>query len=119
MQRRTRRPPLAPIGLGNQYDATLEDMLRTNNSMEGWHRGFEALTTRYHHFLWDVTENFRREQGLTELMVEQDYAGGPPPQKRRRVITVQDNLVSVVLQYKDKVEQDDVQGCLHIALHTI
>ena len=73
----TRRPPLYPINMWNQYNATLEGMPRTNNSVEGWHRGFDALTTRYHHSLYDIIENFRREQGLNELMVEQDYAGGP------------------------------------------
>ena len=118
-RRRTRKQPLHPIALWNQYDATLEGLPRTNNAVEGWHRGFDALTTRYHHSLWEVIENFKREQALTETTLEQDCSGGLPPPKKRRIITAQDRLVSVVLQYEEKNEADDLEEYLKGVAHNL
>jgi len=72
-----------------------------NNAVEGWHRGFDALTTRYHESLWETIENFKREHTFTEMMVAQDNAGGPPAKKRRRTMNAESRLASVVLKYED------------------
>ena len=44
MDRRNRRcQPLFPISLWNCHEAAKSGLLRTNNSIEGWHRGFNQL----------------------------------------------------------------------------
>ena len=35
-----RRVPLFQLGLWNMYNQTLDDLPRTNNAVEGWHRSF-------------------------------------------------------------------------------
>ena len=41
-RRLVRRPPQFPHEMWNVYDTVLQDLPKTNNSVEGWHRGFEA-----------------------------------------------------------------------------
>ena len=105
-RRTLRKPPQYDHASWNCYNATLEGLPRTNNAVEGWHRGFDALTTRYHDSLWETIENFKREQALTELTLEQDGAGGPPQEKRRCTMDAESHLASVVLTYED-VNDDD------------
>ena len=87
-----RKPPQFPHASWNCYDALLEGLPRTNNSVEGWHRGFDSLTTRYHQSLWETIENFKREQSLCEMQIEKDISGGPPPEKRRQILTAEDRI---------------------------
>jgi len=99
-----------PISLWSQYDVILEGTSEINDSAGGWHRGFDALTTPYHHSLWEVIENFRTiidwGNGRTGLF------GGPLIEKKRRVITGEKRLVSVVLQNEEKNEGDDSEDYL-------
>ena len=78
---RTREPPIYPKELRDQHDATLDELPRGNNAVGGWHRGLDALTTRYHHSLWEIIENFEIEQSLTAEIREQDCSAGPPPKR--------------------------------------
>ena len=53
-----RRIPRFSIEMWNQFDQTLSEMPRANNSVEGWHRGFQfqfskkiqQFGTCYEHF---------------------------------------------------------------------
>ena len=42
------RVPLFNLGLWNMYNQTLDDLPRTNNAVEGWHRSFQANVGAYH-----------------------------------------------------------------------
>lgn len=112
--RTTRKPPLYQHALWNCYDVTLEGLPRTNNAVEGWHRGFDSLTTRYHESLWETIDNFRREQTLCEATIEEDVAGGPPPPKKRKYVRAEDRLQAIVLTYEENEDlQDYLRGIAH------
>ena len=76
----------------------------------------DILTTRYYESLWETIKNFQREQGLAELTMEADVAGGSPPQKKRRVRDHIDRMQSVVLQYE---EIEDVSEYLRGVAHNL
>jgi len=87
LRRRTSRKPAPyPPSVWNVHNVTLAGLPCTNNAVEGWHRGFDSLTTRYHDSLWETIENFRREETLAAALNEADLAGGPPPEKERRTM---------------------------------
>ena len=54
-----------------------------------------------------MIENFRREQSLVESVIEADLPGGPPPTKKRRTLTMQDRLQSVMLRYDEQGEDEE------------
>ena len=51
-----RRPPLFPIDLWNMFNRTDEELPRTNNSIEGWHRGFQSNVSSCHPTFWKFLE---------------------------------------------------------------
>ena len=68
----------------NVYDAVLQDLPKTNNSVEGWHRDFEAQLTSYHPNIWKFLECIKREQTLSNAKIEQYIAGQEPKLKKRK-----------------------------------
>lgn len=47
-RRGNRRSPKFPITMWNCYSTILDDLPKTNNSMEGWHRGFSESLQSSH-----------------------------------------------------------------------
>lgn len=50
--RRKRSEPQYAHALWNVFEITKNNEIRTNNSVEAWHRGFETLTTAHHENIW-------------------------------------------------------------------
>ena len=49
-----RRAPLFNMELWNMYNQTIDDLPRTNNAVEGWHRSFQANVGAYHPNFWTL-----------------------------------------------------------------
>ena len=73
-----RRVPLFELGLWNMYNQTLDDLPRTNNAVEGWHRSFQANVGAYHPNFWKFIDILKREQNLTQVNIAQARAGHQP-----------------------------------------
>jgi hypothetical protein len=69
IDRRNRcRQPLFPISLWNCHEAAKSGLPRTNNSVEGRHRGFNELVGSSHPSIWKFIDDLKREQSLNELI---------------------------------------------------
>lgn len=106
-QRNRRQAPLFPAPLWNVYERTINNQQRTNNAVEGWHRGFQATCGTYFPNIFRLIDALKRQQGLHNLEVTQLVAGNPgnPHNKKyaaaaRRVRTiVQDQANRNVIDY--------------------
>ena len=78
---RGRLSPKFPISLWNCYQAVLDGTARTNNAVEGWHRGFEPMLAG-HPTIWALIDALRKEFGLSETILAQRFSGIPAPKKR-------------------------------------
>ena len=67
--------------LWNCYDATLNDLPKTNNAVEGWHRGFSQILGAYHPTIWKFIDGLKKEQNSNEMKIEQYISGHQPPAK--------------------------------------
>ncbi|ODM88747.1 hypothetical protein Ocin01_17935 [Orchesella cincta] len=72
------RPPRFDIAEWNYFHRVAEDLARTNNAVEGWHRGFQSQLGAAHPTIWKFIETIRKQQSLNELQMEQHLAGGTP-----------------------------------------
>jgi len=70
-RRRTRRPPTFSLALLNKYDATLSDLPKTKNSIEGWHRAFSSMLDASHPTIRRLINIIKKEQYLTEIKMNQ------------------------------------------------
>ena len=82
---RGRYNPPFPHELWNQFDSVLEDLPRTNNAVEGWHRAFELQVAAHHPNIWRFIDCLKKEQNFNEFKIEQLIAGCIPKRKKRYV----------------------------------
>ncbi len=71
----TRRRPRFSIDMWNVYARTVDDLPRTNNSVEGFHRGFESMLQTSKPNVWKFLEAIQRQQTLQEFSYCQMRAG--------------------------------------------
>lgn len=97
--RQGRCPPSFPPDLWNCYHSVMNDEPRTNNCVEGWHRGFESLTYGQHEDLWKTIRNFHVSQNKMAVTAEQYTAGACPPTKKKKYQDVDRRLRRLLEDY--------------------
>ena len=75
MQRRRRRNPVFPIGLWNVYQRSLNNQQRTNNDVEGWHRGFQLTCGTDFPNIFRFINALKRQQALHNMEITHRIAG--------------------------------------------
>jgi len=78
LRRTNRLRPSYPVEIWNQYDSVLQDVPKTNNNIEGWHRRFSSLLGAQHPTIWKFIDVLKKEESLTEFQINQ-YAAGTLP----------------------------------------
>ena len=100
------RTPQFPVSMWNVYDRVQDDLPRTNNAVEGWHRAFQALVGSHHANFWKFIGCLQKEEVLTHAKLVQMENGHPNPQPRRKYKDL-NNRISVI------VENYDPQNVIH------
>ena len=59
-----RRPLTFAVELWNMFHRTDDKLPRTNNSVEGWHRGFQANVSAYHRTFWKLLDVLKGEESV-------------------------------------------------------
>lgn len=65
--RRAEKRPRYAIDTWNQYTIVLAGQDSTNNVSEGWHNRFRIVVAKHHPDLYSALNEFRKEQGDTEI----------------------------------------------------
>ena len=60
----SRRNPQFHVLMWNVYDRTVDNLPRTNNSVEGFHRGFESMLQATKPDVWKILDAIQRQQTL-------------------------------------------------------
>lgn len=96
-----RRAPLFSIDLWNCYQSIIDGVAKTNNSVEGWHRGFLELVGVHHPPIFKFIGFLKREQSLNEAKIEQHLADQAPPLGRRRYRKCAERIERIVNENRD------------------
>ena len=108
-----RRVPLFDLGLWNMYNQTLDDLLRTNNAVEGWHHSFQANVGAYHPNFWKFIDILKREQNLTQVNIAQARAGHQPELQLRRYLDSNQRIKNIVQDYHNRDIMQYLRGLAH------
>lgn len=109
-----RRPPRFPLRLWNCYETVLQGLPKTNNSIEGWHHGFQSQIAAQHPNIWKFISAIKREQSLNELRIEQYISGQLPPVGRRKYKDSAERLARVVRNFEPNTnEMEYLRGIAH------
>ena len=71
---------------------------RTTNTVEAWHRSFDATVGCHHPNIWKFISALKREQGLVEVK-QAKYIAGDHPTKSRTVLDNDRALRELVRRY--------------------
>ncbi|XP_025102456.1 uncharacterized protein LOC112569024 [Pomacea canaliculata] len=104
----------AVVAMWNVYNRVGDNLPRTNNSVEGWHRAFDKRMSVTHPTLGRLVSKLRKEQASTELMMEQ-LAMGVRMRKNKQYEKVNTRLQALVARYA----QEDVLDFLKAVAHNL
>lgn len=111
---RQRRQPLFAHTMWNCYDGVRDGLPKTNNFIEGWHRGFQMQISADHPSIWKFISALKREQSLNELKIEQYISGEQPQVGHKRYRDSADRLLRLVNNYEPQINICDyIRGISH------
>ena len=112
-KRHSRRSPRFSLDLWNCFDTVREGLPKTNNSVEGWLRGFHSQISAEHPNIWKFILAIKKEQSLKELQIEQYISGRKAPQQKKNKLSA-DTLARVVATFSDESNiKEYLRGVAH------
>ncbi|XP_031350480.1 uncharacterized protein LOC116176146 [Photinus pyralis] len=98
-RRLRRRAPRFAHVMWNCYNSVLENLPKTNNALEGWHRGFQEMVGGNHPNIWKFVNALKKEQSLNELRIEQYHSGQQPPASRKKYRDCAERIRRLILDF--------------------
>ena len=74
-QRQGRSKPMFEIELWNMHQRTTDQLMRTNNSAEAWHRRLSSVIQSQHPTLWSFVESLQNEEHFIHCQIIKLNAG--------------------------------------------
>ena len=71
------RTAMFPVVLWNMFHRTDEEIPKTNNSVEGWHRSFHARVSSCHPIFWKFLQILQNEENYIRVKIIQNEVGHP------------------------------------------
>ena len=100
--------PLFPIEMWNQHHEVFQGIPRTNNSVESWHRSYNATVVCHHPNIWCFID----AQGLVEVK-QGKFLAGERPTRRQKDKVNEEELKSLILSYFHRQPIEFLQGVAH------
>lgn len=97
-RRGKRLEPIFALKMWNCYKLVIDDLPRTNNSCEGWHRAFSGRLRICHASIGLFINALKREQTLTEVAISQFEVGREIGTRKRRTYRDYDERLKVVVE---------------------
>lgn len=92
-----RLKPYFPIKLWNCYDAVINEEMRSNNGIEGWHSSFNAKVRVSHASMSRFINVIKDKQMITELFITQLNTGMNVMPKRRKMYAKFDSRLKKIV----------------------
>lgn len=108
-----RAAPTFSIQMWNMFHRTQQEMPRTNNHIEGWHRKFQGICNSYHPRFWKFLEMLKKEQSINRVAMIQGDAGHPPPAQRRRYMNCNERILRIVDDFPNRDTLQYVRSIAH------
>ena len=93
-----RADPMFAREMWNMYRRTRDHLPRTNNNVEGWHRGVQFNINACHPNLWKFLNVIKNEENLTRVKVTQCLGGHQIPE-RKKYADCNTRIVNIVQTY--------------------
>ena len=105
--------PTFPIDFWNMFHRTDDELPRTNNAVEGWHRGFQAHVSACHPVFWKFLEVLQKEETVVRVGILQNEGGHEPPPQRRRYVDCNQRILRIVDDFPNRQRIDYLRSIAH------
>ena len=78
------------------FHRTDDELPRTNNAVEGWHRGFQAHVSVCNPVFWKFLEVLQKDELIVRVGILQNEGGHQPPPQRRRYVGCNHRILRIV-----------------------
>lgn len=112
-QRHGRRQPTYAINMWNMYQRSEDELPKTNNAVEGWHRSFQSNVGSSHPTIWKFIGFLQREQALQQVYITQMLAGHPSQTPRKKYADSYERILTIVRSYRNRSIMDYLFGIAH------
>ena len=113
VHRRGRRPPRFPLQLWNVKDRIEEEIPRTNNHVEAYHRHLQAAILAFHPNIWTFLQVLKKEEALRRVEMIQMEAGEVPPPQKLRYRECNIRIKTIVKDYTNRNILSYLRGIAH------
>ena len=105
--------PTFPIDFWNLFHRTDEELPRTNNAADGWHRGFHAHVSACHTVFWKFLKVLQKEETVVRVGILQNEGGHQPPPQRRRYVDCNQRILRIVDDFPNRQRIDYLRSIAH------
>ena len=105
--------PTFPIDFWNMFHRTDDELPRTNNAVEGWHRGFQAHVSACHPVFWKFLEVLQKEETVVRVGILQNESSHQPPPQRRRYVDCNQRILRIVDDFPNRQRIDYLRSIAH------
>ncbi|KII61157.1 hypothetical protein RF11_16440 [Thelohanellus kitauei] len=105
--------PLFAIETWNVYDATINNMGRTNNSVEGWHNAFCRFVGSNHPNIFNFLQKLKEYEALNRALITQISIGSTTRQTRRKYRDLNLRIHTIAITYDPSNKVDYLKRISH------
>ena len=113
-QRGPRRRPRYPVQLWSVRDRTAEGIPRTNNRLEGFHRGIQQMFDGPKPSMWQFLKGIQKEHGYQHALYIQ-ATGGESPKTERKYNVINRRLTTLIQRHEEGTidNEEFIEGVRH------
>ena len=111
-RRNVRRQPLFSLDMWNVSGRVTDVLPKTNNSVEGWHRGFQSSLSCSHPSFWKFIEQLKKEEALQHFSVVQLMCGASVL-GRKKYRTCNARIQTLMSRYQTMTTVDFLRAIAH------
>ena len=113
MHRRGRRRPRFPLELWNVNNRVEEEIPKTNNHVEAYHRHLQAAILLFHPNIWTFLKVLKKEEALKRLEIIQMEAVEAAPPQKIRYRECSSRIQAIVKDYDNRNTLSFLRGIAH------
>ena len=107
------RRPRFPYTWWGVLDRVRDNLPRTNNSVEGWHNGFNQHVGCHHANIWKLIDVIRNDDDVSKVNLIQILGGNAPRAPNPIFARVNARIMTVVNSYNNRTPLDYLRGISH------
>jgi len=100
-RRGQRRSPYFSKSMWNVKKRTLEGIPRTNNRLEGWHRGIQSMVDSVHPSLFRLLKGLQREENVQSADLFRFRPGQVVKKSEKKCMDAKTRLKTLISRYQD------------------